>query len=86
MGLTEKDCDRLRAILQGKALGYRYSEIAGWLASADFRPPRPKPGDHRTWRHPSGRRVVLVDRGHGELLPAYPKNAIKIIFETGACV
>lgn len=85
MMLSARDCAEIREVIQGKATGRRYSEVAAWLASADFRTPAKSDGSHRTWRHSSGARVVLVDKGRGELLPPYVKNAIRKILETGAC-
>lgn len=85
MRLSPKDCEEIRAILQGKATGYRYGQVAKWLGDADFVPPKRPDGTHRTWRHPSGRRVPLVDKGHGELLPVYTKKAARAILDVGAC-
>lgn len=85
MPLSGADCREVRGALEGKATNYTYADIAKWLRRANFEPPRNPKGSHRVWVHPSGRRVQLVERGHGELLPAYVKNAARVILETGAC-
>lgn len=85
MKLSVSDCAEIRGALTGKATGYSYADVAIWLRHADFDPPRKTSGSHRTWRHPGGRRVPLVDRGHGELLPVYVKAAARTILEVGGC-
>lgn len=85
MRLTAADCMELRAILGGKATGYRYADVAILLDKADFEPPKKPSGTHRTWRHPSGHRVPIVDNGHGELLPVYIKRAARMILSVGGC-
>lgn len=86
MALSHKDCDELRNVLAGKATNYTYSDVARWLRRADFDPPTKPQGSHRVWVHPqSGRRVQLVEHGRGDLLPAYVKNAAKIILEVAEC-
>lgn len=85
MDLRDGDCRQIVAAASGKATGYRYGQVAGWLARADFAPPRNTTGTHRVWRHPSGRRVQLVDKGAGEMLPVYVKRAAKAIIDLGGC-
>lgn len=85
MSLSRKDCRTIRAVLQARATGFRYADVARWLRRAGFEAPVRKDGSHRVWVHSSGRRVVLVERGHGELLPAYVKEAARVILEIGAC-
>jgi predicted RNA binding protein YcfA (HicA-like mRNA interferase family) len=69
----------LEALLLGKATNVRYSDVTRWLDRAGFQPPLSSAGSHRVWYHPSGARVQLVEKGKGELLPAYVKRAIKTI-------
>jgi len=85
MNLSRADCGEIRASLQGKATGFTYADVAIWLSHADFTPPPKTGGSHRTWRHPSGRRMPLVDKGHGNLLPVYVKRAAKAILDIGGC-
>jgi predicted RNA binding protein YcfA (HicA-like mRNA interferase family) len=85
MALTARDCSEIRSTLKGKATNCDYQTVTWWLAKAGFEPPAKPEGSHRVWVHPSGRRVPLVDKGHGTLLPVYVKKAIKAILETGAC-
>jgi len=84
--MAQVNCDELRTILSGKALGFRYGEVARWLRRADFEPPRKPEGSHRVWVHPpSGRRVPLVDKGRGQLLPCYVKAAARTLWEIAGC-
>lgn len=85
MPLSDADCRELRQALAGKATGYQYEDVARWLRRADFRPPRTPKGSHRVWTHATGRRVQLVQKGHGELLPAYVKNAARVLLEVAQC-
>lgn len=86
MALSRKDCDEIRSVLTSKATNYTYSDVARWLKRGNFEPPQKPQGSHRVWVHPrSNRRVQLVDHGRGELLPAYVKNAARIILEVGEC-
>ena len=85
MALSRKDCDEIRSVLSGKATNYTYSGVARWLKRASFEPPKKPQGSHRVWVHQRKRRVQLVDHGRGELLPAYVKNAARIILEVGEC-
>lgn len=72
-------------MLSGKGTNRSYSDVARWLRRGNFEPPKMPEGSHRVWVHTSGRRVQLVEHGRGELLPAYVKNAAKIILEVGEC-
>jgi predicted RNA binding protein YcfA (HicA-like mRNA interferase family) len=83
--LSTSDCEAIRRALEGKATGYRYSDVARWLQRAGFEPPRKAEGSHRVWYHARGRRVQLVEKGHGEMLPAYVKNAARILLEMELC-
>ncbi len=85
MALSAGDCSEIRSILKSKATNCNYHAVARWLSKAGFEPPRKPEGSHRVWVHPSGRRVPLVDKGHGALLPVYVKKALRAILETGAC-
>lgn len=85
MALSPQECAELKEVLRGKGTNHRYADVARWLRKADFDPPRDAEGSHRVWVHPSGRRVLLVDRGHGPILPVYVKKAIRTILEVGAC-
>ena len=84
MPLSEGDCKDLREALAGKATGYRYSNVARWLRAAGF-VEHGAGGSHRTWRHASGVRIPMVDKGKGHLLPVYVKRAARGIFGTGEC-
>lgn len=83
--LSEADCAEIRSVLEGKATGFSYNDLARWLSKAGFAPPKRPSGSHRTWRHGSGRRIPLVDKGRGETLPVYVKRAASLILETGGC-
>jgi len=85
MRLSSVDCREIRTALAGKATGFRYADVAIWLSKADFAPPRKPDGTHRTWRHTGGKRVPLVDTGHGELLPVYVKKAARAVLAVGGC-
>ncbi len=85
MPLSEKDCAEIRSVLLGKATEYRYSEVARWARRAGFEPPRNPEGSHRVWTNATGRRIPLVEKGHGGLLPPYVKNAARVLLEVGAC-
>lgn len=85
MALTSQECAELLGVLQGRAVGHRYSEMARWLRRSDFEPPKKPKGSHRVWRHPSGRRVGVVDSGGGDMLPAYVKQAIRTMREANQC-
>jgi predicted RNA binding protein YcfA (HicA-like mRNA interferase family) len=85
MPLSGKDCQELRSALAGRATNFRYSDVARWLRRAGFEEPRSE-GSHRTWVHSStGIRVVLVERGRGELLPVYVKRAVAAMLTIGEC-
>jgi len=84
MNLSDADCWEIRGALQGKATNYRYADVALWLRKADFLLPSGD-GSHRWWRHPGGRRVQVVDKGHGQLLPVYVKRAAHAILDLGGC-
>lgn len=85
MALSPDDCAELKDVLRGKATNHRYADVARWLQRAGFDPPASTEGSHRVWVHPGGRRVLLVDKGHGPILPVYVKKAIRTILEVGAC-
>jgi hypothetical protein len=86
MDLSRGDCKEIRGALSGKATGRTYPQVARWLAHADFEPPRGGSGSHRVWYHrPSGKRVPMVDKGRGELLPVYVKRAARAIVDLGGC-
>ena len=83
MALSRKDCQEVRTALMGKATNFRYSDVARWLRKAGFDPPTTTEGTHRVWAHPSGRRVGLVEKGRGEMLPVYVKRAAQAILDLG---
>lgn len=85
MKLSDADCREIQGALQGKGTNYRYADVALWLQRADFVAPKGGDGSHRWWRHPSGRRVQVVDKGHGQLLPVYVKRAARAILDLGGC-
>ena len=86
MPLTADDCREILQALRGKATNFRYADVALGLHGGSFAPPkRQSNGSHRVWRHPTGRRVMIPDRGRGKLLPVYVKKAAKAILEAGGC-
>jgi len=86
MDLSKGDCREILNALSSKATGFRYNQVAKWLARADFEPPAKGSGSHRVWYHsPSGRRVPMVDKGRGEILPVYVKRAARAIIDLGGC-
>jgi hypothetical protein len=86
MHLSKGDCGDITGALSGKATGWTYQQVTRWLARADFQGPRSGSGSHRVWYHrPSGKRVPMVDKGRGELLPVYVKRAARAIVEIGGC-
>jgi hypothetical protein len=86
MDLSKGDCAEIRHALSTKATGCSYRQVARWLRHADFEPPRTATGSHRVWYHSaSGRRVQLVDKGSGEILPVYVKRAAQAIIDLGGC-
>jgi hypothetical protein len=84
MPLSAADCRDLQGVLSGKATGWRYTQVARWLRACGF-VEHGSHGSHRTWRHPSGRRVPMVDKGKGQLLPVYAKRAAQAILDLGEC-
>lgn len=86
MSLRDKDCDELRGILAGKALGWAYSNLTRLLERADFYEPNRHGGSHRVWVHAASKTVVTI-KGDGkrELLPCYTKNTAKAILALGLC-
>ncbi len=86
MDLSKGDCREIRHALSTKATGFRYSDVAKWLRRADFEPPPQGSGSHRVWYHSaSGRRVQMVDKGRGDILPVYVKRAAQAIIDLGGC-
>jgi predicted RNA binding protein YcfA (HicA-like mRNA interferase family) len=85
VALRRKDAREVRGALHGKATNFRYSDVAKWLQAAGFSLSGAPQGSHRVWVHPSGKRVILVEKGAGEILPAYVKRAAKAILELGGC-
>jgi predicted RNA binding protein YcfA (HicA-like mRNA interferase family) len=85
VNLRPKDCEEIRGVLKGKATGYRYSKVRGWLRRADFEVRKGARGSHRVWTHETGVRVMVKDDGNRPLLPAYPKKAAKVIIVVGGC-
>jgi predicted RNA binding protein YcfA (HicA-like mRNA interferase family) len=81
--LRGKDCAFLRGILSGKGTNVSYSDLARVLERAEWILAGSR-GSHRTWRNPSGRRIVLVEHG-GEVLPVYAKRAAAAILEDDVC-
>lgn len=74
MGKREKRLERMRA----SPKGWRYDEVAGILESFGFTTDT-EGGSHRVFRHPSGERQVLVQKGSGTVLPVYVKNVVQAI-------
>lgn len=78
------DCNFLRGVVGGKGVGVTYDELARLLRRVDWTLVSSR-GSHRVWRNAQGRRIVLVDRGHGPVLPVYAKLAARAILEGGQC-
>jgi len=83
--LSKKDCEDIRALLRGKALGYTYADLERWLTRAGWSPPNKAGGSHRVWTHKSAKFLMVKDDGNRELLPCYPKHVAKAILEAGGC-
>jgi predicted RNA binding protein YcfA (HicA-like mRNA interferase family) len=77
MGRVDKTLLRMRAHQKG----WRYDEVARILEASGFATDSDG-GSHRTFKHPSGERVTLVDHGSGPILPVYVRNAIAAIDRT----
>lgn len=58
--------------------GWQGKVIEGMLARFGFASDS-EGGSHRTWRHPSGVRVTIVDHGSGTVLPVYVREAVRAI-------
>ena len=58
-------------------IGWRYAEVARILLRSGFFETK-RGGSHRTWRHPAGINVTLVDRP-GEVLPVYVRKAVAAV-------
>ena len=86
MPLGRGDCQSIRAAFEDSRLrqGLRYREVARWLQRAGFVLASTS-GSHRAWKHPSGRLVLLVERGHGDLKAYQVKTAVQTIIEVGEC-
>ena len=82
--LAKADCEFLRTVVRGKGTNVTYADLARLLQRAGWTLAGTS-GSHRTWRNPSGRRIVLVDAGSGEVLPVYAKRAARVLLEEGAC-
>jgi predicted RNA binding protein YcfA (HicA-like mRNA interferase family) len=83
--LGGKDCEFLREIVRGKGTNVTYSTLARVLQRAGWELAGSR-GSHRTWRNETGRRIVLVDSGSGDVLPVYAKRTAKAVLEGGECV
>lgn len=74
MSRVEKALARMRE----NAADWRYAEIANILTAFGFKPSGGG-GSHRVFKHPSGKRVGVVDHGSGTVKPVYVREAIKAI-------
>lgn len=84
--MPSADCAEFGAALEGKALGYRYADLARWLQRAGFQKPKKGVGSHRVWRHPDdGKKVTIVDKGTRHVLPAYVKETAQVLWTRGGC-
>jgi len=63
--------------------GWRYHDVAHILERHGFSTDTSRGGSHRIFKHASGLRVGLVEKGSGTLLPVYVKNAIAAIDQLG---
>ena len=76
MGKPERWLQEIRA---GKKKGWRFEQIRAILEVKGFRI-RPKAkGSHRIFKHPSGDRIMVLDKGSGELPPVYVERALEAI-------
>ena len=66
----------MQAILDNPK-GHTYDEAASVLTGLDFTPPKGSSGSHRFWKHPSGCRVGLVDKGSGTMPVEYIKTMVQ---------
>jgi predicted RNA binding protein YcfA (HicA-like mRNA interferase family) len=76
---------KLLAAMEENPRGWRYDQVARILEDHGFTTDSTG-GSHRTFDHPSGERVGLVDAGSGTLLPVYVRNAMKAISRTKGAV
>ena len=74
MSRREKQLARMRE----NPKGWRYEEVACILEWYGFTTDS-EGGSHRVFKHPCGRRVTIVAKGSGTLLPVYVKEAIAAI-------
>lgn len=74
MPLSERDREELRAILGGKATGFRYDDLARYLRRGDCIERTRKATSHRVWVTPGGGRVMVRDCGKRTLPPVYAKD------------
>jgi predicted RNA binding protein YcfA (HicA-like mRNA interferase family) len=82
--LRDRDCKVLRGIVAGKGTNVAYPDLARLLQRAGWELAGSR-GSHRTWRTETGRRIVLVDTGAGDVLPVYAKRAAAAILEGDSC-
>ena len=70
--------DKLLAELRQRTKGWRYDELARILEHFGFSTST-QGTSHRVFKHPSGARVGLVDKGSGTVLPVYAKEVLRAI-------
>lgn len=75
MAKWEKRLERMRE----NPRGWRYEEVARILERHGFERPSKSGGSHRVFKHPSGLRVSLVDRGKGDMKPVYVEEAVEAV-------
>ena len=66
------------AEMRASSRGWRLEEVAGILGAYGFAT-KASSGSHRLFKHPSGVRVGLVEKGSGTLLPVYVEEAVAAI-------
>lgn len=81
MALSWRELEEIASALRGKATNFKYSDVARWLQRAGFQLHGLPKGSHRVWIHPTGERVQLIEKGRGEMLPVYVKNAARAILK-----
>jgi predicted RNA binding protein YcfA (HicA-like mRNA interferase family) len=73
---AEKILEEMRA---GRTSGWRFAQVRAALESRGF-VLRPKAkGSHRIFKHNSGERLMVLDKGSGAVPPVYVERALAAI-------